>query len=82
MNAAYTQNITVTLPANTRFYIILEKSAVQAPKSVAAQAFPVRAASVEIPTAQELRELIELKREINRMYLESNPASTPGTKPE
>ena len=82
MNAAYTQNIIVTLPANTRLYVILQKPAVQGPKSVAAQAVPVRADSVEIPTAQELRELMDLKREINRMYLESNRASSQETKPE
>jgi hypothetical protein len=35
---------------------------------------------VEIPTAQELRELMDLRREINRMYQESNAAPV-GTKP-
>jgi type IV secretory pathway VirB10-like protein len=82
MNGAYRQNITVTLPANTRFYVILEKPAVQAPKSGVGQAGPIRADFVEIPTAQELRELMELKREVNRLYLESNRASSQETKPE
>ena len=27
MNAAYSQNISVTVPANTRFYVILQKPA-------------------------------------------------------
>ena len=28
MNAAYAQNISVTVPANTRFYVVLQKAAV------------------------------------------------------
>jgi hypothetical protein len=82
MNAAYAQNVTVTLPANTRFYIILEKPAVQGRKPEADRSLPVRGSSVEIPTAQELRELMELRREINRMYLESNRTLSEGIKPE
>jgi hypothetical protein len=82
MNAASAQQIRVTLPANTRFYIILEKPAMQVPKSVVAEAAPARADPIEIPTVQELRELMELKREINRMYVESNRVSSQETKHE
>jgi hypothetical protein len=77
-NAAYSQNISVTVPANTRFYVVLQKPAVTtAPARIAGPA----AQSVEIPTVQELRELMDLRREINRMYLESNGSSPRGTKP-
>jgi Bacterial conjugation TrbI-like protein len=68
-NAAYAQNITVTLLANTRFYVVLQKSAVAVAPTPAAE--PARQ-SVEMPTVQELRELMDLRREINRMYQESN----------
>src|SRR5215510_15924872 len=67
-NAAYAQNITVTLPANTRFYVVLQKPAV----AVAPPAAEPARQSAEMPTLQELRELMDLRREINRMYQESN----------
>jgi hypothetical protein len=69
MNAAYSENVTVTTPANTRFYVVLQKPAVNSVRS----AVPDDAArTVEVPTVQELRELMDLRREINRMYQESN----------
>jgi len=77
-NAAYSQNISVTVPANTRFYVVLQKPAVAtSPSRVDGTA----ARSAEIPTAQELRELMELRREINRMYQESNSSLPRETKP-
>jgi len=81
MNAAYSQNITVTVPANTRLYVVLQKPAMNT--SVPPPARNVEAAprGIEIPTAQELRELMDLRREINRMYQESNGAAAVGTKP-
>jgi hypothetical protein len=77
MNAVYSQNISVTVPANTRFYVVLQKPAVSMnPINVATSPGPVtEAKSAEIPTAQELRELMDLRREINRMYQEANGAS-------
>jgi hypothetical protein len=77
LNAAYSQNISVTVPANTRFYVVLQKAAVE----VTAPAIPATAApamsSPPIPTAQELRELMELRQEINRMYQQSNDVVRP-----
>jgi hypothetical protein len=79
-NAAYSQNINVTVPANTRFYIVLQKQAVPTTALTSRPvAVPARQ-SVEMPTVQELRELMDLRREINRMYQESN-ATLPGGKP-
>ncbi len=76
--AAYSENISVTVPANTRFYVVLQKPAVvSTPTSVRE---PARQ-PVEMPTAQELRELMDLRREINRMYQESNATFSGGTKP-
>jgi hypothetical protein len=77
LNAAYSQNISVTVPANTRFYVVLQKAAVE----VTAPAIPATAApampSPPIPTAQELRELMELRQEINRMYQQSSGVVRP-----
>jgi len=82
MNAAYSQNITVTVPANTKFYVVLQKAAVNttAPSSARSAESPARPA--EIPTAQELRELMDLRREINRMYQESNSNWSTTAKPQ
>jgi hypothetical protein len=80
MDAAYTQNIVVTLPANIRFYVVIQKPMVEPPKSVPAGRNANGVGSVEAPTVQELRELMDLRREINRMYLDSNRTS-PATQP-
>src|SRR5213594_4254138 len=81
MNAAYSQNITVTVPANTRLYVILQKPAINAPAPAAVRKTETASQPIEIPTAQELRELMDLRRDINRMYQESNAAASVGTKP-
>ena len=81
MNAAYSQNVTVTVPANTRLYVILQKPAINAPAPAAVRKTENASQPIEIPTAQELRELMDLRREINRMYQESNAAASVGTKP-
>ena len=80
MNAAYRQNISVTMPANTRFYVVLHKAAGSTTPPVPSRIAESGAPSAEIPTVQELRELMDLRREINRMYQESNSASPGGTK--
>ena len=76
MNAAYAQNTSVTVPANTRFYVVLQKAAVSTTTPAPTQTAERPAQALAIPTAQELRELMDLRREINRMYQESN-----GTRP-
>ncbi len=77
LNAAYSQNISVTVPANTRFYVVLQKAAVEATALAPAGVAGPAAQAVQIPSVQELRELMELRREINRMYQESNAAGRP-----
>jgi hypothetical protein len=74
MAMAYTQNVVVTLPGNTRFYIVLQES-VTTPNRPDLTPAGVRTniASAEgqaLPTAVELRELVALKNELNRMYRE------------
>jgi hypothetical protein len=71
---AFNQNIVVSVPGNTRFFIVLlEGSGEQAP----ARTIPTGSRGTtqvaadgtsSLPSAQELRELIELKTELNRMY--------------
>jgi len=69
---AYRQNIVVTVPGNTRFFIVLAKPASSgiAGASPGGQ-FPSTNpsyANASTPSAQELRELLELKQELTQMY--------------
>jgi hypothetical protein len=75
---SFNQNITVTVPGNTRFYIVLQKTDdVSAPASAArpgtGSASPVRSAQT-VPNLGELRELLELQREMAQLYPESTSA--------
>jgi len=76
MGLAYNQNIVVTLAGNTRFYIVLQEpsAARQAeimPTVGTGSRMNIASADGQsLPTAAELRELISLKDELNRMYRE------------
>jgi Bacterial conjugation TrbI-like protein len=64
------ENVVITVPANTRFFIVLQDSTGDRPAPRAARAQEFQDASTTnsvLPTAQELRELIELKSELNQM---------------
>ncbi len=89
MNLAYSQDIVVTVPGNTRFFIVLQQGAgregATPPRSNdrSNTAVASNAGRPELPSAAELRELISLKQELNRMYREvaatrsAEPAGTP-----
>jgi hypothetical protein len=77
---AYHQNIVVTVPGNTRLYIVLAKTA----GAIGARTTPSGAspsgnpgtipnyATAPTPSIQELRELMELKQELTQMYQRQN----------
>ena len=74
-NLAFNENIVVTVPGNTRFYLVLQKG------SSAGQsgAGPARASNqtvvnARIPSVEELRELMQLRRELSEMYQTSGQA--------
>jgi hypothetical protein len=73
---AYRQNIVVTVPGNTRFYIVLSKpgdrNSGAAPNGTTPQPIPSSQgyAAASLPSVQELRELMELKQELTQMYLQ------------
>lgn len=76
MGLAYNQNVVVTLAGNTRFYIVLQEPS-SAPKqsdapvtAPATRSYLASSDAQALPTAAELRELISLKDELNRMYRE------------
>jgi hypothetical protein len=69
---AYRQNIVVTVPGNTRFYIVLAKPSgnqlAPARQTPASNGSAPSLASAALPSVQELRELMELKSELTQMY--------------
>jgi type IV secretory pathway VirB10-like protein len=70
------QNIVVTVPGNTRFYVVVEKGTSEdAGKRVPR---PTDASNGSLsaekpPTLEELRQLIQLRSELNQMYSQTNP---------
>jgi hypothetical protein len=78
---AANQNIVVTVPGNTRFYIVLEKgSSEQQNGKPGVRPTDINNASFangKVPTLEELRELMQLKNELNQMYLQPSAQQTP-----
>ena len=79
---AFNQNLVVTVPGNTRFYIVLQKPASEhaGPSSVAGNTSLKNVGpNAGAPTLEELRQLMQLRREINDLYTQNNgqPAAQP-----
>ena len=73
---AANQTIVVTVPGNTRFYVVVEKGA----SEEAGRPVPRRMdagngnlSAEKAPTLEELRQLIQLRSELNQMYSQTNP---------
>jgi hypothetical protein len=82
---AYSQNLVVTLAGNTRFYIIVQKLASErAPTDAGPHNASTNTAGVNVgvPTLEELRQLIQLKGEINDLYSQANRQSGPQSPPQ
>jgi hypothetical protein len=64
------QNIVVTLPGNTRFYLVLQKGTTPGATLEATRPGPAASttSNSNVPSLQELRQLLELKREMSQMY--------------
>ena len=71
---ANNQNIVVSVPGNTRFFIVLLEGSGQtspartAPAGTRGTTQIAANGNAALPSAEELQELIELKAELNRMY--------------
>ncbi|MGH9732983.1 MAG: hypothetical protein ACRD8A_00150 [Candidatus Acidiferrales bacterium] len=64
---AFNQNIVVSVPGNTRFYVVIEKgSTANEEQAQHAQAPP--AMNESLPTAEELRQLLQLRQELSALY--------------
>lgn len=69
------QTLIVTVPGNTRFYIVVEKSNsdhLAKPSLRSLDWSDGQFSNGKIPSLEELRDLIQLKSELNQMYLETN----------
>ena len=77
---AANRSIVVTVPGNTRFYIVVEKgsSDQQAgkPGLRPAEANGASLTGSKIPSLEELRELMQLKNELNQMYSQTSADAT------
>jgi len=70
------QNIVVTVPGNTRFYVVVEKGTSEEagkPARRPTDAGNVSPSADKPPTLEELRQLIQLRSELNQMYSQTNP---------
>jgi len=72
-NLTSNQNVVVTLEGNTRFYIVLENG--QTPTPSQPQSAPAQTTRPAPPTAEELRELLELQREMSAVYQQPPPTT-------
>jgi type IV secretory pathway VirB10-like protein len=75
---AVNQTVVVTVPGNTRFYIVVEKTSSdqQAGKPGVRSASSASLAGGKVPSIEELRELMQLKNELNQMYSETSAQPT------
>lgn len=64
------QNVVVTLPGSTRFYLVLQKGASPEPSPTADRLRSARSSAPNnnVPSLQELQQLLELRRELSQMY--------------
>lgn len=82
---AFNQNLVVTVPGNTRFYIVVQK-----PSSERTAAMPstrdigVTSAGFSggVPTLDELLQLMQLKSEINELYMRANAQAPDQPQPQ
>jgi hypothetical protein len=71
------QNIVVTLPGSTRFYLVLQKGASPEPSPSAERPRSARspAPNNNVPSLQELQQLLELRRELSQMYQQTGTST-------
>lgn len=78
---AFNQNIVVTVPGNTRFYVVVEKITASG-EGQARPAAIQQANNATLPTGEELRQLLQLRRELSDMYQQSGMQSTAQQAPQ
>ncbi|HXR17330.1 MAG TPA: hypothetical protein VN777_14145 [Terriglobales bacterium] len=66
-NLTFNQNIVVTVPGNTRFYLVMEHGA-SLPEGQAQTPTSQQASTTPPPSMEELRQLLQLRQEMSAMY--------------
>jgi hypothetical protein len=72
---AFNQNLVVTIPGNTRFYIVVQKPSSDhagTASGVPSTTTSATGLSNSVPTLEELRQLIQLRREIDELYTQTS----------
>lgn len=72
---AFNQNIVVSVPGNTRFYVVIEKGTT-ANEEQARPAATQQAGNRPLPTADELQQLMQLQRELSELYQQPSVQNT------
>ncbi len=73
---AFNQNVVVTVAGNTRFYLVFQKAAgVSATESRTTSVLARDLGATRLPSIEELRELMQLKRELSEMVRQANTQS-------
>ena len=72
---AFNQNIVVTVPGNTRFYIVVGKGTMSREEE-ARPAARQQVSNTQLSTTEELRQLMQLRRELSEMVQQSGTQST------
>jgi len=73
-NLTFNQNIVVTVPGNTRFYVVMEHGA--ALPEGQAQTTTTQVNNASIPSMEELRQLLQLRQEMSAMYQQEGSAQS------
>ena len=82
---AFNQNVVVTVPGNTRFYIVVQKPSsdhVGATSGTRNTTTNAAGFTTGAPSLEELRQLIQLRREINELYTQNNGQSVNQPQPQ
>ena len=72
---AFNQNLVVTLPGNTRFYIVVQKPSSDhggATSGTRSTGTSTAGFTGGVPTLEELRQLMQLRSEINELYTQAS----------
>lgn len=77
----FNQNVVVTVLGNTRFYIVIEKGTGTGEGEARPSATP-QVSNAPLPTAEELRQLLLLRRELTDMYQQAGTQSTAQEAPQ
>ena len=80
---AFNQNIVITVPGNTRFYLVVQKGTDRTGRQGQASSLTTtpETRNSPLPGASELRQLLQLQRELSQAYQQSDTQATTAQAP-